>query len=61
LYHFEDSPCSRTEHYTGTYNHGEISSELVNWLYEGLEAFLILSSPAEVYKNLSGTKLKFYK
>lgn len=61
LYHFEDSPCSKTEHYTGTYNHGKISGKLVNWIYHGLEAFLMLSCPAQVYRNPSGTKLKFNK
>lgn len=61
LYHFEDSPCSKTVHYTGTYNHCKVSGELVNWIYWLLETFSTLSSPAQAYRNPSGTKLKFYK
>lgn len=39
-----DSLCSKTVHYLDIYNQGKICSELVNWIYQGFEALLILSS-----------------
>lgn len=43
-YSFETALCSRTVHYFDIYNQGETCSELVNWIDQGFEALLILSS-----------------
>lgn len=43
-YSFETALCSKTVHYFDIYNQAETCSELVNWIDQGFEALLILSS-----------------